>query len=218
MRNKTSGTAGVLGFIAVIVVLILLGRFMPVALKTILIVAAIVFGALIALIIVGIVLASRDDKKKAAAGIGPNELNADQKEILAKGRDDLMALRRKIMRITTMPVRSKANEICGVIDKILQTLKDNPEKIPSTRQFMNYYIPTLGKVLEKYDRLEDSKTATEEVTANVVKYLTDVKAAMSKLYENLFESDKLDMSVEMEAMMMAVKRDGLIEDENELKM
>ena len=83
---------------------------------------------------------------------------------------------------------------------------------------MNYYIPTLGKVLEKYDRLEDSKTATEEVTENVVKYLTDVKAAMSKLYENLFESDKLDMSVEMEAMMMAVKRDGLIEDENELKM
>lgn len=218
MNNKSSGTAGVLGLIAVIVVLILLGRYMPVALKTILIVAAVIIGALIAIVIVGIVLASRDDKKKAAAGTGPKELSDDQKEVLAKGRDELMNLRRKIMRITTMPVRTKANEICGIIDKILQALKDNPEKIPSTRQFLNYYLPTLGKVLEKYDRLEDSHTATEEITQNVVNYLTDVKAATSKIYENLFESDKLDMSVEMEAMMMAVKRDGLIEDSSELKM
>lgn len=193
--------------------LFITGRFLPGAVRTILIVAGIVIAALIALIIVGIVLAARDDKKKAARGGGTKDLTEEQKEMLSKGRDNLMELRRKIMRITTMPVRTKANEICGVIDKIFQTLKENPEKISSVRQFLNYYIPTLGKVLEKYDRLEDSHTATEEITQNVVNYLIDVKSAMSRLYEGLFESDKLDMSVEMEAMMLAVKRDGLIEDE-----
>ena len=35
---------------------------------------------------------------------------------------------------------------------------------------------------------------------------------MDKQYANLFEDDKLDMSVEMEAMTLACKRDGLIED------
>ncbi len=211
MKNKTSGTVGVLIIVAVILILVLLGRYMPVALKTILIIAAIVIAAIIALIIVSLVLVSRDDKKKAAKGTPGNDLTEEQKKTLADGRDKLMEIRRKIMRISTMPVRSKANEVCGVIDKIFQALKEKPDKISSVRQFLNYYLPTLGKVLEKYDRLEDSHTATEEITENVVKYLTDVKTAMNKMYENLYESDKLDMSVEMEAMMLAVKRDGLIE-------
>lgn len=204
--------------VAIIVALIVMGRFLPGAVRTILIVVGIIVAILVVLIIVGIVLAARDDKKKAAQGGGLKELTEDQKDMLSKGRDNLMEIRRKIMRIHTLPVRTKANEICGIIDKIFQTLKENPEKISSVRQFLNYYIPTLGKVLEKYSRLEDSHTTTEEITTNVINYLTDVKSAMSKLYEGLYESDKLDMTVEMEAMMLAVKRDGLIEDESSMKM
>ena len=41
---------------------------------------------------------------------------------------------------------------------------------------------------------------------------------MDKQYKSLFEDDMLDMSVEMEAMKMAMKRDGLIsDDETEVK-
>ena len=36
---------------------------------------------------------------------------------------------------------------------------------------------------------------------------------MDKQYENLFQSDFLDMTVEMEAMTMACKRDGLLTEE-----
>ena len=212
MKNKNSGTGGVLALVAVVVILIILGRFTPAAAKTVLIVAAIVIAALVVLIIVGLFLAARDDKKKAAQGGTGKDLTEDQREMLGQGRNRLMELRRKIMRITTISVRTKANEICGIIDRIFQTLKDNPEKIPSVRQTLNYYLPTLGKVLEKYDRLEDSGTVSEETTAKVLDYLSDAKAALNRQYENLFESDKLDMTVEMEAMMLAAKRDGLIDE------
>ena len=38
--------------------------------------------------------------------------------------------------------------------------------------------------------------------------------AMEKQYNGLFDDDKLDLSVDMEALTLACKRDGLLEDEN----
>ena len=51
------------------------------------------------------------------------------------------------------------------------------------------------------------------MTDKVRNYLNDVDKALKKFYTNLFEDEKLDLTVEMEAMTMAVKRDGLITDD-----
>lgn len=218
--KKNGSSAGLIGLIVLIIAifsgLFFAGGSLPNILKTILIVGAVVIAIIIVLIVVGIILALRassQDPKKVAAQKATSQLNDDQTKILAKGRENLMNLRRLVMRISTKSVHAKATDVCNQIDKILQTLKQKPEKIASVRQFFNYYIPTLGEVLEKYDRIEDSKVPNEDMTRKVESYLDDVKAAMDKQYQNLFKDDMLDMSVEMEAMTMAVKRDGLISDE-----
>ena len=218
--NRKGNSAGVIGMVVVIAAiiggLIFAGNAIPHILKIILIVAAAIIAILVVLVVVGIIIALRNssqDPKKVAAQKNANQLSDDQAKILAKGRENLMNLRRLVMRISTKSVHSRATDVCNQIDKILQTLKQTPEKIASVRQFFNYYIPTLGEVLEKYDRIEDSKVPNEDMTRKVESYLDDVKAAMDKQYQNLFKDDMLDMSVEMEAMTMAVKRDGLISDE-----
>ena len=56
------------------------------------------------------------------------------------------------------------------------------------------------------------------MTAKVLTYLKEIKTALEKLYKSLFDDDKLDLSVEMEAMKMAMQRDGLMSnDETEVK-
>ncbi len=184
--------------------------------------AALIFGGIaiaviVALIIVAIVLAVRASAKDAKTGSGSGtkaaSLDEEQAKVLTKGRENLMELRRLVMRIKNQEVHGKANEICAVADKILQTLKQKPEKIQSVRQFLNYYLPTLGEILSKYRRIEESGVPHAETTEKVNSYLSDIKRAMDKQYENLFADDILDMSVEMEAMKMAVKADGLIADE-----
>jgi len=37
---------------------------------------------------------------------------------------------------------------------------------------------------------------------------------MENLYEGLFDNDKLNVTVDMEAMTIAIKRDGLLDDED----
>ena len=44
--------------------------------------------------------------------------------------------------------------------------------------------------------------------------MTEIKQAMEKQYKNLFEDDLLDLSVEMKALTLACKRDGLLTEED----
>ena len=53
-----------------------------------------------------------------------------------------------------------------------------------------------------------------EVTENTIDCLKNIKAAMEKQYNNLFESDILDLTVEMEVLTQICKRDGLLTDED----
>lgn len=144
---------------------------------------------------------------------GP-KLTVEQENILTKGRTNLLELRMIINKIKDPEIREMSREICDVNEKILKTLRQKPEKIPQVRQFLNYYLPTLGEILVKYERIEKSGVSAKQSEEKVEKYLADIKKAMEKQYENLYEDDKLDLSVEMEAMTMAAKSDGLISDEN----
>ncbi len=212
--KRGTGLIGLLVVAAIGGSIALIHKFAPGIFKIILGVGVAAIAAIVALIVISVVLAVRSssgetgkDKKKAS-------LDAEQVAILSKGRENLMELRRLVMRVKNREVHYKATEICNVADKILQTLKQKPQKIQNTRQFFNYYLPTLGEILSKYQRIEESGVPHEETTNKVNSYLVDIKRAMDKQYENLFADDMLDMTVEMEAMKMAVKRDGLISDES----
>ena len=80
------------------------------------------------------------------------------------------------------------------------------------RPFFNYYLPTLEKILIKYKEIESSGVPTEEITQSTITCLEDIKMAMEKQYNNLFENDILDLTVEMEVLTQICKRDGLLTD------
>ncbi|MBR6231427.1 MAG: 5-bromo-4-chloroindolyl phosphate hydrolysis family protein [Lachnospiraceae bacterium] len=196
----------------------ILSRFAPGMFKGLLI-AGVVIVVIIAALIIGLIAFALSRSKSDAKTVRDNKnagkatVNSEQSEILAKGRENLMELRKLIVRIKDREIHKKANEVCAVIDKILQTLREKPDKIPNTRQFFNYYLPTLKEVLNKYKRIEDSGVEHTDMTRKVSNYLTDCKNAMDKQYEGLFANDILDMTVDMEAMKQAVKRDGLASEE-----
>ena len=195
-----------------------LSRFAPGMFKGLLI-AGIVIVVIIAALIIGLIAFALSRSKSDAKTVRENKnagraaVSSEESEILAKGRENLMDLRKLIVRIRDRDIHKKANEVCDVIDKILKTLREKPDKIPNTRQFFNYYLPTLKEVLSKYQRIEDSGVEHSDMTRKVSNYLTECKNAMDKQYEGLFANDILDMTVDMEAMKQAVKRDGLAFEE-----
>ena len=206
MDENSSGVLGVLGLIGLVVLYFVLRKFLPSFATAMLVLGGIVIALLVILVAVVIYFAFKKPKD--------TETSTEVSAVLAKGRTTLVELRRMGMRIKYQEIRNRNEDICKAAEKILHALKEQPKDIPKARQFFNYYLPTLGSILQKYARLEAAGIPAEQVTESAVTSLGYIKTAMEKQYANLFESDILDLSVEMETLTLICKRDGLLDTED----
>ena len=221
MSRKRSGGGvlfGLIVIIAAIALLFIVHHALPGLFKILLGVGLLIIAMFIAMIVLIVIVARKGTKKMAekkeqaaAAQVNKSGLTAEQAAVINKGRSDLVAIRMVSSRIKNPEIKKSMATVGGTAEKILVALKDKPETIKSSRQFTNYYLPTLRAVLEKYQRIEQSGVDQEGASERVVKYLADVQKALDKQYTNLFDNDKFDLSVDMEAMTIALKRDGLID-------
>ena len=144
----------------------------------------------------------KQSKKAALSPADSEKLKAANQEIL-KARLSLGKIKDKDIRDLVDPALENS-------EKILKTLKEQPDEIRKAGQFLNYYLPTLNVVLDKYMTVEASDIDLAPTKEKVTAYLSDISKATTKEYENLFSDEVLDLSVEMEAMQLAFKRDGLL--------
>jgi len=207
--NQRPGRAGILGLLALAAAFWLLRKFVPSLARLFVVLGGIAALGMAALVAAVLFFALRKPKKTVKQQIAENAA-----AILQNGRSGLMELRRLGMRVRHQQIRQLNEEICGVAGKILKTLKEQPEDIPRTHQFFDYYLPTLGKILTKYVRLEESGVPADSITESAVSCLGDIRTALEKQYANLFENDMLDLSVEMEVLTQICKRDGLLSEED----
>ena len=208
MRDNSSGITGILGLAGIVALFLLARRFLP-SLATVMLwiagIAAVVLIILIGLVIYFSVTGSKEKNN-------PDSPAA----VLTKARSELMELRRNQLRIRNKEIASLCREITDIGDKILAVLKQKPDSVAGVRQFLNYYLPTLGKILGTYVRVEESGSMTDELSGNTVTHLGEIRKAMAKQYDSLFDNDRLDLSVDMEALTLACKRDGLLDEEEEI--
>jgi len=208
MSNHSSDSLGILGLVACVIVFVLARQFFPSLAKAMLVTAVVVVVLVVVLVAVVLYFAFRKPDK------GNPTKTTMAKETLAQGRTSLMELRRLSMSVKNREIRTLSTDICGQADMIMTTLREKTDQVLDLRQFFNYYIPTLRSILIKYSRLEQSGVPAGEITESAVSCLGDIKSAMIKQYNNLFEDDILDLSVEMEALTLACKRDGLLTEED----
>ena len=221
MSRKRSGGGVLFGLIVIVAAIALLffvHHALPGLFKLLLGIGLFIIALFVALIVVIIVAARKGTKKMAeksqqaaAKTVNKSGLTPEQASVINKGRSDLVAIRMVNSRIRNPEIKKSMANVGATAEKILVALKEKPETIKSARQFTNYYLPTLRAVLEKYQRIEQSGVDQEGAGERVVKYLADVQKALDKQYTNLFDNDKFDLAVDMDAMTIALKRDGLID-------
>ena len=166
-----------------------------------------------AIVVAGFKSADVEAEKRHSKGIEIKDaagLAAEDEKILKISRQLIVDERMLSTRINNNEVRALLTPALDKAEDILKVLKSDPKEIQSTKQFLNYYIPTLDEIIKKFIRLEASGVDISQDTEKIKTYLTDINKAMDRQYNNLFDDDKLDLSVEMEAMTLAFKRDGLI--------
>ena len=152
----------------------------------------------------------RFEPVKESVPVKPLDENS---KILSSALQELYSMKKLISGLRNETIRSNAYRLCGKAKSILDVLRSNKDQIAEVRQFWNYYLPSTNNILKKYDRLEKSGVADWETSQKVNQYLTDVNKALDNLYSSLFDVDKKSLNIEMEALQLAMQREGLVSND-----
>ena len=212
MDEKSSGAVGLLAIALSIGVLIAAKMFFPSLFTVLLWIIGIIVVLILVLVGAVIYFAFRKPKEDESDS---NKAKANL--VISEGRNRVMSVRRNCGGIRNTEIKNTGIKVCVQAEKILEAFRKKPELITKNRQFFTYYLPTFGSIIEKYCELEKSGVGTKNMAEKVLGHLYDMENAFKKQYESLFHGDVLDLSVDIEAMTIACKRDGLLSDTDFIK-
>lgn len=112
---------------------------------------------------------------------------------------------------------SKIQRIEDVTVKIFRLVDEKPQKAPQIRRFMNYYLPTTLKLLHSYETLEKQGVDGVNISAaksDIERVLDTLAAGFEQQLDNLFKSDKLDISADIDVLENLMRQDGLTDEGN----
>ena len=146
----------------------------------------------------------------------PSTGNPELDKMIKDGRLALSEMKRLDDNIADPGVSADIVRLSQVSEKIFQAVKDDPDKLPQIRQFMNYYLPTTLKLLNTYDRMSGAGVSGENIDGTKTKVedmLKTIVKAFEKQLDALYGSDALDISADIQVMETLLAREGLKEPE-----
>lgn len=157
---------------------------------------------------VAVVLLKRKKRAaKAVAVVAPEDV-----DLMAQGTQLLEAISRESEMIETEDVKEKALVLCRLLRQLLDSAKENPQRLGGMRKLITYYLPVAQKLLafwrsNETQDVDESKRAEAHIT--VTNGLDMVIDAFRKKLNNLHDAQMMDISAELSALDQMLKREGL---------
>ena len=160
--------------------------------------------------------AGTEKKEEAKAPEKPKEEpstgNPELDKAIKDGKLALSEMKRLDDSIADPGVSADIVRLSQVSEKIFQAVKDDPDKLPQIRQFMNYYLPTTLKLLNTYDRMSGAGVSGENIDGTKEK-VEDMLKTIVRAFEKQLDALALDISTDIQVMETLLAREGLTEPE-----
>ena len=109
-------------------------------------------------------------------------------------------------------MRGKVDRLGGTCQRIFDYVRQNPKSADELRKFMNYYLPTLEKLVKTYELMEEQGVEGENITASkerISQMLDTMDAAFEKQLDALFGDTALDIDTDITVMEGMMAQEGL---------
>lgn len=141
--------------------------------------------------------------------------NPELDKMISDGQKAIAEMKRLDNNIADPTISAQIVRLQQLSEKIFVQVKQNPEKLPQIRKFMNYYLPTTLKILNAYDRMGEQGVSGENITSTMHKVesmMDTIIKAFEKQLDNLFGAEAMDISADMVVLENMMAREGLTED------
>ena len=136
-------------------------------------------------------------------------------DLIADGLAYLRQIKQANDAITNEKITVHITRMEVATDKIFRYIAKHPEDAPQIRRFMNYYLPTLLKLLNSYISLNEQGIKGGHISStieNIEGILSTIADAFEKQLDNLFADDALDISTDIKVLETMLAQEGLTSD------
>ena len=108
-----------------------------------------------------------------------------------------------------------------VTERIVNYIIEHPKKKKQVAKFFNYYLPTTIKLLNAYERMDDTGISgmnIDNTKGAVEEMMGTALAAFDKQLDALYADEALDVTTDIKVMENMLKAEGLTDDDLVLKL
>ena len=159
----------------------------------------------------GLVLAKVLPKETEWEEIPFQSGNADL-DTVVRETNGLLETLQKAREVSAPDTATRLGSIADSVKKIRDALVAEPRDLPVVRRFMNYYLPTTEKLLNKYVFVLQQDTDSQNITdtkAAIESAFVQIDTACKNQLDALFADDALDISTDITVLEAMLTRDNL---------
>ena len=126
----------------------------------------------------------------------------------------LLEMKRLDANIINEKISDQIVHLQDVTDKIVAYVVENPSKKRQVRRFFNYYLPTTIKLLNAYDRMDETGISginIDGTKGKIEEMMETAVGAYDKQLDHLYKDEALDISTDITVMENLMKSEGLKE-------
>ena len=152
---------------------------------------------------------------QAAREVGRAGVDPRIRQIVDEGNAYLIKIHHANDVIEEAEMSDKLARLESVVRRIIVGVHDNPETADDLGQFMSYYLPTTGKLVDAYVDLEEhgEHGPNAEATRREIKSMLDViNDSFEKLSDDMLQDKAWDLQSDMSVLRTMLRQDGLSDD------
>ncbi len=135
-------------------------------------------------------------------------------ELLTAGRAYVNQLEGIIKGVKNLQVAQGVDRIISYLYRIFDHIAEKPEKAKKIRRMVNFYLPSVVKIIDSYEDMENQSIASENISTamgKIERSLPDIEKAFEKQLDALFMDEAMDISTDLTVLERLLSADGLTE-------
>ena len=132
--------------------------------------------------------------------------------IVRQGEEYLKKIQQMNAELPGVEITEKLQRLESVIRSILYEVRKQPGSATDLRKLMNYYLPTIWKLLETYKEIDDQVVVTEQMQKTrleIEETIDTINNAFENLLEQLFRNKAWDVSSDISVLNTMLAQDGI---------
>lgn len=157
----------------------------------------------------------RENRPKTPEELREEELRREEEErkaMVAQGMEYIRKLRDLNDAIPGEEISQQLSQLENLLNQIFDRVQEHPEQMDRIQKLMDYYLPTMVKLVEAYVGFEKVEAPGQDILdakKEIQKTLGVINEAFVELLNNLFQDEVFDATTDAQVLQTMLAREGL---------